>query len=244
MSYFKKRMKKVVIILIVLVCNLTLIFSQDIKFKWSVNPSLGGVRHVVEVVKLNSKCYFQIKNTFTKETLKKKITIDEFNSFDNFLSNYDFPRRGGEYCDTIQTFFETKILPDTNWVSVNGDSLRIKQMPYYVEKSKYHEKTTDGFYEYDRASKKCYTIILKCNSITDGTTYKGEYIKNDFVKNYSLQSSRLSTTDYKLNKIVLALVKKYDVKGDLYKQLIFIEKDTPIPDKYLNNKKLRRKENY
>lgn len=237
-------MKKAVIILIVFVCNLTLIFSQDMTFKWSVNPSLGGVRHEVEIMKLNSKCYFQIKNTSTKKTLKKKITFDEFNSFDNFLSNYDFPHRGSGYCDTIQTFFETKILPDTNWVSVNGDSLRIKQMPYYVEKSKYQEKTTDGFYEFDRVSKKCYTIILSCNGINDGTTYKGEYNKDDLVKKYSLFCTRLSTIDYELNMKVLALVKKNDVEGDLYKQLIFVEKDTPIPDKYLNNKMLRRKENY
>lgn len=234
-------MKKAGIILIVFIFNLTFIFSHDIKFKWIVDPSLG-VSYEVEIVKQNSNCYFQIKNDRTMETFKEKITDDEFNSFDNFLSNYDFPKRGGFYCDTIQTFFETKVLPDTNWVSVNGDSLRIEQMPYYVKKSKYYEKTTDSFYEYDRASKRCYTIYFKCNGITDGTTYRGEFIKCNLVKNYSLICTRLSAIDYKLNMLILALVKKYDMNRKLFEQLKFIEKDRPIPDKELNNKLLRRRE--
>jgi len=235
-------MKKVEIILIVFVFNLSLVFCQDITFKWSVNPSLGPVGHEVEIVKHNSKCYFQIKNTHTKKTLKKKITVDEFNCFDKILTNYNFPCRGNSYCDTIQTYFDTEILPDTNWVYVNGDSLNIKQMPCYDNKSKYYNKIIDGYYEYDRVLRKCYIIMLNCYSGTDGTTYKGEYTKEDSVKKYSLYCSRLSDIDYKLNMDILALVKKYDQKGNLYKQLRIIEKDTPVPDKYLNNKLLRRKE--
>ena len=230
-------MKKALIILILLTLKLTVSFSQDIKFKWSIWPSFGNA-HEVTVEKKDSKCYLHIKKISGKKSLKKRIPIEAVDSLINFLENYDFPHRGSSIRDTLRTYFETKILPDTNWVYVNGDSLRLNQLTLHKMQPPYYNKIYDGYYEYDRKLKKCYIGYIKCDIWTDGTSYKGEYIKLNSTRTFSVYCSRVSPNDYILNKLVVNLVNKYDKKGDFTSLKKQIEKDIPVSDNNINQKKL------
>lgn len=206
-------------ILILLFLNTNKLFSQEIHFKWDISPSFGNIDGVI-FEKQGHHCYLQIiKNSFIKSS-KKKIQNEDFDNLITFLDNYEFPnKQNNEICDTIRIYYETKFLPDTNWVYANGDSLLLKKLPY--SKRNY-------YYEFDKKLKKCYCEYRTCHTFTDGTNYKGEYIKPNIIKYYGVISARLSINDYKLNMIVLKLVRKYCRKADCVLLKKLVEKDKPI----------------
>ena len=117
-----------------------------------------------------------------------------------FLTDYDFQIKGSTVAKGVfREYHETTILPETNWLLVDGNSVRKEMMSF------------QGYY-FDPDSNKAYTEIRMMTSWTDGCTYEG-YLKINGRKNeFHVFSTRLSMQDYQLNKLIYQLITKYDKK--------------------------------
>jgi len=216
----KTPMDKGYSILILVVWNSVIGFSQDFKFEWQAFPSFSDKEYNILVEKKDTTSYLTIKETGTKDSISKKISFKDCDTLISFLDKYDFPKKPIKisiiYGPILREYFETKLLPDTNWFQVNGDSLR-RELIWVRE-----------FY-FDKDSNKCYKEFQKIDHLYHGHTYKGEYIKSNIRKTYSVQSIMTSATDtkwnkgfsamdFKLNNIIFSFIIKYDSNND-YSQL-------------------------
>ncbi len=198
-------LSRVFITLIVLIFNINVLFGQEIQFTWNILPSIGKIDGVI-IEKKGTQSYLRIKNNKKYKSFSKKIQKKDFDNLIVFLDNYEFPNKVDNLiCDTIRIYYDTKFLPDSNWVYVNEDSLLINQLP--LTKRNY-------YYEFDKNLKKCYSEFVKSKVFTGGTNFKGEYTKLNLTKHYNIYSAKLDVNDYKLNLIILYLVRKYLRKAD------------------------------
>lgn len=201
-------------ILIIFIWISNIGFSQDFKFKWQVWPSFSK-SYTVLIEKSNSKSYIMIKETGSNDSIRKKINQNDCDTLISFLDKYDFPIKGSIiYGSKVREYYETKLLPDTNWIQVKGDSLRREIM--WVR----------GYY-FDKDSNKCYTESQMMNTWTDGNTYEGEYIQSNIKKTFSVYCVRISYLDFKLNKMIYNFMIKYDSKKDYNQLKNMIESDKP-----------------
>ena len=201
-------------------------YSQNSQFIWNRNTM--GLSDNIQIEKKNSKCFLTISNSYSHKSLRKKIKPDECNKLFEFLDNYEFPYKwNSELRDTLRTYYDTKILPDTNWIYANGDSINLKKLPY--------TKHNEYYYEYDKKLKKCYCDFIRCHLFNDGSSYTGEYIKQDKKRTYNIYCMRLSPNDYKLNMILMDLIAKYDKGGKFMKLKKNVESDKPRNKNYPYN---------
>ena len=144
-----------------------------------------------------------------------KITENDCDSLISFLKNYDFPTKGNTISGPkFRRYQETVILPDTNWIIVNGDSLRREIM--WVQG-----------YEFDPDSNKCFTESKMMWACTDGTTYKGYYKTSDDYKKFSVHSCQISIKDFDLNKLGFDLIDKYNNNNNYSNLKNDIERNKP-----------------
>lgn len=145
-------------ILIIIIWFSNIGFSQDFKFKWQVWPSFSK-SYTVLIEKSNSKSYIMIKETGLNDSIRKNINQNDCDTLISFLDKYDFPIKGSTiYGPKVREYFETKVLADTNWIKIKGDSPRRESI------------LSHGYY-FDKDSNKCYTESQMMTSWTDGNTY-------------------------------------------------------------------------
>jgi hypothetical protein len=187
---------------------------QNFKFSWQLSPSLS-TGYKVEVEKNDSRSFILIKETYSLDSIKKEMGKEDCDALEMFLDKYDFPTRGSKvYGPIIREYAETEILSDTNWIVVNGDSIRKELLFAY------------GYF-FDYTLNQCYTENRSVDIWTDGHTYEGEYSKLYPKKVYSVYCERVSALDCELNNMIYRLIIKYDSKNN-YKQLKrFIDSDKP-----------------
>lgn len=208
-------MNKYIIALILFILTTNSILSQAIAFKWK--ESCMGYRNTLNIEKKGTKYYMQLTSSSLNKSIKTKIKADESEKIFSLLDEYDFPLKGNFFKDTTRTYYNTELLADSNWVFVNGDSIRIELMELIPIKG----------YSYDKKLKKCYSELGKCIIWTDGTTYDGEYTTPITVKKYSVYCSRISEKDYKLNLLIAELIRKYDKEKAFTRLIKEIESDRP-----------------
>jgi hypothetical protein len=207
-------MGKQIRIIFILLGLSNILYSQDFKFKWQVRPSFSRA-YTVKIERNESKSHILIKEIVANDSIKKKIDKSDCDTLVKFLKSYDFPVKGSTINGPIfRKYYDTKLLPDTNWVIFQGDSIRRKQLWW------------DG-YSFDDDSNKYYTEIQKVITWTDGNTYEGEFIDYNNKKTFSVYCARISEKDYGLNKLILHFIIKYDTKNDYARLKEMIERDKP-----------------
>jgi hypothetical protein len=104
---------------------------QDFEFIWRVWPSFDN-SYIVIISEKNSKKSFVIKQTVSFDSIIKKIKKKDCDTLLSFLNTYDFPNLGSKvYGRKVREYAETITLPDTNWVILNGDSIRRESLWAY-----------------------------------------------------------------------------------------------------------------
>jgi hypothetical protein len=172
-------------------------FSQDSEFKWSINASMGGCSYTVKIEKKDTNCRIQINLPKSDDSICSKISKTDCDSLMTFLSNYSFKYKGSSIVlETRKEYQNTKLLNDSNWILLNGDSIRLSGA----------RRTGLMF---DKDTKKYYYESDKMVNITDGTDYRGKFVTNTQTKEFDIHSGRISEEDYKLNQIIGNLIKKY-----------------------------------
>ncbi len=193
------------------ICNVGL--CQDFNFKWQIWPSLRKA-YSVQIEKRDADSYIIIKEFGVDDSIRKNISSNDCDTLISFLDKYNFPIKGNTiYTSTVREYYETNFLPDTNWIQIKGDSIRLEFM--YLH----------GYY-LDKDSNKCYTESQLMNTWTDGNTYEGEYINSSIKKTFSFYSARLSLMDFKLNNMICDFIIKYGIEKDYkrLKQVIYADK--------------------
>ncbi len=190
--------------------------SQDFEFYWETFLFPTG-HYKLTVLKNGNKSTIEIfQNQYSGEKLtNKKLKKEDCDSVYQFLMEYDFPVKGSTvYGPKFREYHETVVLADTNWLIVNGDSIRKEIM--WVRG-----------YEFDLDSNKCYSEIQRVSSWTDGNTYKGVFLTSDGEKSFSVYCDRVSNQDYNLNRMVYNLISKYDKMNNYEILRKNIESDKP-----------------
>lgn len=182
---------------------------QNIKMIWEAIPTYGNSYKVV----VNNK-FIKIKSDLSKDSIIKEIAEEDFIKLMYFFNNNSFPIKGNTIKKIIKEYYETVFLEDSNWILLNGDSLRSNIL------------RLQGFY-FDPISKRYYKEIKAYNTWTHGTDFKGIYKKNGCVKEFKFYSARISEQDYQLNNLIKNLVKKYDTRGEFNGLLELIESYKP-----------------
>jgi hypothetical protein len=201
-------------ILIIFIWISNIGFGQDFIFKWQVWPSFSKAFTVL-IEKNDTKSFIMIKETGANDSIRKKINQNDCDTLTSFLDKYEFSIKGSTiYNPKVRTYHDTKLLSDTNWIQINGDSLRRELI------------WTQGYY-FDKDSNKCYTEAQLMNTLTDGNTYDGEFIKSNITRTFSVYCTRMSAMDFKLNKMIYDLMIKYDGKKDYNQLKDIIDSDEP-----------------
>lgn len=200
-------MKRYIVLLIVMFGLYLCVFSQDAYFVWNLTPATGHKYNLIFNLD-DSNPSLQLKQSPYIDSLKVEINKEDVNKITTFLDNYDFPHKGSNILypsESERTYFDTKVLDDSTWVLVNGDSLRLELMP------------VKG-YSYDKLQKRCYkegnTVIF----VVGGSYYEGVYLKNGVKRDYIIHTGQIRRKDIELNALILELVAKYDC-NDKYIQL-------------------------
>lgn len=180
-------------------------FGQDFEFTWRIETLVKNSSFLVKISQSNTFRENRIYETFSSDSIIKKMKAKDCDSLIKFINSYSFPLKGN-YSDAPNTreYFDTKFLKDTNWIVLGNDTLR-------------KELQVRRGYIYDKDSNKYYQEIINRSCWTDGTIYSGEFISKDFHKRYSVYCTKLTKTDYLLNNFMYSLMKKYSGKN--YSQL-------------------------
>ncbi len=187
------------ILLFILIFVSIITKSQDFEFYWETFLFPTG-HYRLTVLRNGKKSTIEIfQNQYSgKKLTTKKLKKEDCDSVYQFLMEYDFPVKGSTvYGPKIREYHETVTLPDTNWLIVNGDSLRKEIM--WVRG-----------YEFDLDSNKCYSESQMISSWTDGNDYEGKLTTSAGVKLFSVYCARVSKLDYDLNRLIYNLIIKYD----------------------------------
>lgn len=213
-------MNKQISFLLFIICFTINAFSQDSEFKWLINASMGGCSYTVKIEKKDTNCRIQMNLPKSDDSICSKISKTDCDSLMTFLSNYSFKFKGGEVMlGTIKEYQNTKLLNDSNWILLNGDSIRLSGA------------RLKGLI-FDKDTKKYYYESYKMVNFTDGTHYKGEFISNNESKKFDIHSGRISEEDYKLNRIIGNLIKKYFSTQDFSILLNHIANNKPVRKEY------------
>ena len=213
-------MHKQISFLLFIICFTIHTFSQDSEFVWHINASLGGCSYTVKVEKKDTNCVIQINLPKSDDSIYTKISKTDYDSLTTFLSNYSFKYKGNVVTlRTNKEYQKTKLLNDSNWILLNGDSirffmLRLKGLMFDKDVNKYYYESYDE-------------VI-----ITDGTTYEGKFVIENQTKEYRIHSGRISEEDYKLNRIIGNLIKKYFSSQDYSILLNHNEYNKPVRKEY------------
>ena len=187
------------ILIFILTYSSFIVKSQDFEFTWETSLFPTG-KYKLTILRNGNKRTIEIfQNQYSGEKLTiNKLKKEDCDSVYQFLMEYDFPIKGSTvYGPKIREYHETIILPDTNWLIVNGDSLRKEIM--WVRG-----------YEFDLDSNKCYSESQMITSWTDGNDYEGKLTTSSGVKSFSVYCARVSKLDYDLNRLIYNLIIKYD----------------------------------
>jgi len=195
-------------------------FSRDSEFKWHINASLGGCSYNVKIEKKDTNCRIQMNKPKSIDSICSKISKTDCDSLTTFLSSYSFKFKGNEVIlGTNKEYQITKLLNDSNWILLNGDSIRFSML------------RLNGLM-FDKEANKYYYESYKMVYITDGTDYRGKFVTNNQTKEFDIHSGRISEEDYKLNRIIGNLIKKYFSTQDYSILLNHIANNKPVRKEY------------
>jgi hypothetical protein len=198
-------MIKFIASLSITILTLNSLFGQDFEFVWKIDPSFCK-SYSIKIDKKNTDCYIHIYKDRSTDIILKRIKEKDCDLLLHFLSSYDFPIGRMSTKNSIKrNYIDTKILPDSNWLLVKGDSIR-------------RELLWIKHYYFDKDSSKCYGESYLLSTWVDGDTYKGEFTINGETKTFFCYSHDISEKDFELNKMIFRLIRKYDKQND-YKRL-------------------------
>lgn len=195
-------------------------FSQNSEFQWHFSPSFNHAYTMK--IKNNNNTNFSIQMNMPNfnDSILSKMSETDCDSLIAFLSKYSFKTKDNCFIlDIKKEYQNTKLLNDSNWILLNGDSIHITML------------RLKGLM-FDKETNKYYYESYRMNCITDGSTYKGRFLTNNQIKEYNIHSGRISDEDYKLNRIIGNLIKKYFSNQDYSVLLKQIEKDKPVRKEY------------
>jgi len=214
----RKRMKRIGLFIFIVWFN-NVAFSQVSEFKWQTYPSFSKA-YTIKIKKNNSKRCIQVNKPNSNDSIWSKISVTDCDSLLDFLSNYTFKQKDNCFSlGVIKDYQNTKTLDDPDWILLNGDSVRLSN-------------ALSLFLKFDKDSNKYYYENTKMCCITDGTIYMGRFQINNQIKVYDIHSGRISEEDYRLNRIMGKLIKKYFPNQDYSRLLKEIESDKPVQKEY------------
>ena len=217
-----KTMNKQISIFLFIILFISNAFSQDTEFQWQLSPWFNHANSVK--IKNNNNINFSIVMNMPKadDSICSKISKTDCDSLMTFLSNYSFKSKGSCVILGVNKEYQnTKLLNDSNWILLNGDSIRFTMLRRI---GLMFDKDTNKYY---------YEVEKMTNWTGWPTNYRGRFfINNQIKKKYDIDSGRISEEDYKLNMIIRNLIKKYFPNQDNSFLLKNIESDKPVEKKY------------
>lgn len=188
--------------------------NDDFEFFWKLEPSFEN-SYQVRINVLNGCHKIAIKKSNSNDSVVERIDKDDCDILISFLDKYNFPIKGNVMAGEIKrNYLDTKFLQDTSLIIVQGDTIRRSSLSHL-------------YYEFDKDSNKCYIELQEMVAWTDGHSYKGYLSISNTTKSFSVYGARTSKLDYQLNKMVVDLICKYDIKTDYSKLKNIIDMDNP-----------------
>jgi hypothetical protein len=194
---------------LVILCLLivTLAIGQDYSFIWNMNPSLDPYNITFKINRFDSKTILTLKESRSNDSTSIQIMSSNVDSLYNILLYHQYRIQGNIFQDTsIRRYFPTKVLND-KWLIVDGDTIR-------------KESIRIKGLEFDSDSNKCYDKFGYSIACTDGTTYKVFFKTYKIDKSYSVHSCFLTLEEYRVNQIVLNLIKTFKLNNEFYNRYL------------------------
>jgi len=202
------------IILLFIFLNLLKINSQDFEFLWEITP-FARKAYTVRINQIKNRSTIMIKESYSNDSVVKRIKTNDCDTLIDFLNNYNFPIKGSTiYGSVFKKYIDIVMLPDTNWIIFKGDSIR-KVAINWPE------------YKFDTDSNKYYTEGQMIQTWTDGNTYEGYFLSNNGKRKYKIYCARIDKKDFELNQLVYKLITMYDKKNTYLQLKEVIDADKP-----------------
>ncbi|HLO57857.1 MAG TPA: hypothetical protein VK179_03895 [Bacteroidales bacterium] len=115
-------MRFITSVLIAFICNS--LYCQDFMFKWQIWPSFNK-GYTVFIDRKDNNGIMLINEDGTSRFTKRKVSQKDCALLNSVLETYEFPHKPSILQGAItREYYNTKVLNDTSWVIIDGDSLR------------------------------------------------------------------------------------------------------------------------
>lgn len=189
-------MIKKILLIISLLFYLPHVFSQNFEFTWETDL-FSFENFEVKVIKDGHKRHIKIKATWTKDSVRSRISRNDCDSLYNFCRIYDFPKENNIVDQTYRVYVDTISIKDPDRVLINGDTV-------------YKARIMDHGYRWSSDSNKFYYEDGYEYDFTDGDMFNGMFATKGDTLKYCIYSPRINKEDFALNRFVFYLMQKYN----------------------------------